>query len=407
MSALKIALPKWAVPLTKPCRLKGVKGGRGSGKSHTFAELLIARCLAKPNTRAVCLREIQKSINMSVKTLLDDKIEKLGVSEYFHSTDKGIRSTIGSGSITFAGLQNHTVDSIKSVEGVNIAWVEEAQSVSSHSLDILLPTIRAAGSEVWFSWNPEQPDDPVEQLFRGNDNATLIHVNYTENPFCTDVIREQAEWQKRMDYERYNHIWLGGYNVASGAQIFSGHWSVDSFTPDESFGLPLYGLDFGFSVDPTAGVELYIKDNYLFIHAEAAKVGLTLDDTAQFLLKHMPLIQKHVCYADSSRPESIDYLKRHGLPLIKPVQKKGANGKGFIESGIEFLKTFDKIVIHERCEKMIEEARCYSYKIDKRTEEITREIKDEKNHLWDAVRYGISPLVRKPHLTSAPVKWSY
>ena len=158
---LKINTPRWAVPLTSPSRYKGAWGGRGSGKSHTFAELMIEEHIIDQRRRSVCVREIQKSLNQSVKRLLETKIEGMNAGAYFEVQDSVIKSKKNDGAIIFQGMQNHTADSIKSLEGYDCAWVEEAQSLSQTSLDLLRPTIRKPNSELWFTWNPRHQSDPV------------------------------------------------------------------------------------------------------------------------------------------------------------------------------------------------------------------------------------------------------
>ncbi len=142
-------------PLLQRSRYKGAYGGRGSGKSHVFAELLVRRCFEGP-VRAVCIREVQRSLDQSVKRLIEDKIQALGLGAAFTVQAERILGPSGAGDsrIIFQGMQNHTAESIKSLEGYDIAWVEEAQALSKRSLDLLRPTLRKPGSELWFSWNP-------------------------------------------------------------------------------------------------------------------------------------------------------------------------------------------------------------------------------------------------------------
>lgn len=158
-------------------RYKGAKGGRGSGKSYYFADKIIDRFIENPNTRWVCFREVQKSIKESSKKLLEDRIEFYGLHDYFEITQQEIRSKRGGGYIVFHGLQDHTVDSIKSFEGFDGGWVEESQSITEFSLDIMTPTFRKDGSELWFSWNQRFRTDPIERFFRSKDNSTLVHIN--------------------------------------------------------------------------------------------------------------------------------------------------------------------------------------------------------------------------------------
>lgn len=219
MSILQINTPRVFLPLLVPSRNKGSHGGRGSGKSHFFAELLIETCITKP-TRAVGIREIQKSIDQSVKLLLEDKIKAMNVGHSFNIRDTWIE-TPWDGIISFQGMQNHTSESIKSLEGYDIAWFEEAQTASERSLDLLRPTIRKPDSELWFSWNPNTPRDPVDELLRGKNkvsNAVVVEANYKDNPYFPDVLRLEMEEDKRRNYDKYLHVWEGKYRqVLEGA----------------------------------------------------------------------------------------------------------------------------------------------------------------------------------------------
>jgi phage terminase large subunit len=354
-----------------------------------MAELLVEEHVYNPDQQSVCVREVQKSLKFSAKKLVEDKIRAMGVAYLFDITLTEIRRIGGHGIIIFQGMMDHTADSIKSLEGFDRAWCEESQSLSHRSIELLVPTIRKPGSELWFSWNPEQPDNAVETLFKDNPDAILVHVNYDDNPWCPEEMIKLAEWQRRVDYERYAHIWLGGYNTKSESQIFK-NWRVDEFEPGTGWDGPYQGLDFGFSADPTAYVRCWINENTLYIDQDCGRVGLELDDTTRYIADHDPDAHKHVTRADSARPESISYLRRHGMPNVIGVEK----WPGSVEDGVEHIKTYDEIVIHTRCKAMQEEARLYSYKIDKRSGDILPKIGDNHNHRWDAVRYALSPLIR-------------
>src|SRR5690625_2115276 len=221
---LEIATPRWAVPLLKPARYKGAKGGRGSGKSHFFAELAVEAMVMNPDHRIVGIREVQKSLKFSVKQLVESKIRTLGVSHLFEITLTEVRRIGGNGIMIFQGMQDHTADSIKSLEGFHTAWVEEAQNLSRRSLELLRPTIRAEGSEIWFSWNPDQPTDPVDAFFCGEsgppEDSILVHVNYMDNPFVPETLRREAAEHHIRDPDTFPHVWLGEYNVKSDAQVF-------------------------------------------------------------------------------------------------------------------------------------------------------------------------------------------
>ena len=236
-------------PLCKPARYKGAYGGRGSGKSHFFAEMLVEKCFTNPGTRAVCVRENQKSLKESAKRLIEDKIEALGLGEFFTIQNEQILSR-GGGLIVFAGMRDHTKESIKSLEGFDVCWVEEAQTLSAGSLEMLRPTIRAEGSEIWFSWNPRLRNDPVDLFLRASEpppDAIVVKANYNDNTWFPGVLEKERLETKRSDPEKYDHIWLGEYeSITKGAYYASqliaareegriGHVSRDPLLPVRAF----------------------------------------------------------------------------------------------------------------------------------------------------------------------------
>lgn len=217
MSTLRVEIPRKLVPLLQPKRYKGAYGGRGGAKSHFFAEQLVLRCY-REKTRAVCIREVQNSIKDSVKQLLIDKIGKLGLSGAFEILESEIRGPNGS-LIIFKGMQSYNADNIKSLEGYDIAWVEEAQTMSQRSLDLLRPTLRKDGSELWFSWNPRYKTDPVDAFFRKNPptDAVSVMINWRDNPWFPDVLRKEMEHDFEVDPDKAEHIWNGAYGSSQGA----------------------------------------------------------------------------------------------------------------------------------------------------------------------------------------------
>jgi len=378
------------MPDGSPIRYRAAYGGRGSGKSHAFAAALVIKARQKP-IRVLCAREIQKSIKDSVKRLLDDKIREMGFGQYFRSTDTEIKGTNGS-HFVFAGLRSN-VESIKSLEGIDIAWVEEATTVSQSSLTNLGPTIRKDGSEIWFTWNPRHESDPVDAMFRlpsGSPPRSIVRrVNWDLNPFFPDVLREDMQWDASRDPDKYRHIWLGEYQRNSEARVFH-NWKVEAFdTPiDARFYL---GADWGFSIDPTVLVRSYIIGRTLFIDREVFKVGCEIDRTPELFdhldPENLKMARNWPITADSARPETIDYMKRFGYPRIKPAKK----GAGSVEDGIEFLKSYD-IVVHPRCKHMIDELTLYSWKTDPVTGEVIPVLNDKNNHVIDALRYAVEGL---------------
>ncbi len=222
---MKIKIQKWGKEYFKPYRYKGLKGGRGGSKSYFFADLIVIHHVKDPSFQSVCVREILKSLKFSVKKLIEDRIRALGVSHLFDITMTEIRRKGGTGIIIFQGLQDHTADSIKSLEGFNCCWVEEAQSISERSLELLLPTIRSQDSEIWFSWNPRSPTDPVEVLFSHEGKDILVkHINFTDNYYCTDEIKKEAERHRITRPETYDHVWLGVANSGTENAFIKPEW---------------------------------------------------------------------------------------------------------------------------------------------------------------------------------------
>lgn len=383
MSTLEIDTPRWALPLLKPARYKGAWGGRGSGKSHFFAEMLIEEHIINPNQSSVCVREIQKTLSQSVKRLLEDKIAKLNVGSYFECLDSMIKSRNGSGTIIFMGMQNHTADSIKSLEGYDRAWVEEAQSLSQNSLDKLRPTIRKPNSELWFSWNPNQDSDPVDVLLRGEHappDATVVKVNWSDNPWFPDVLQDEMQYDARRDPDKYAHIWMGEYQRNSESRVFR-NWTIEEFVTPVDATLR-FGADWGFASDPTVLVRCHIQGRKLYIDYEAYQVGCEILNIPDLFMT-VPESERYPIIADSARPETISHVKKHGFARIMAAVK----GPKSIEDGIEWLKSFD-IVVHPRCRHTIDELSLYSYKVDKMTGQVLPMLEDKQNHVIDALRYA-------------------
>lgn len=210
-------------PLLAPARYKGLYGGRGGGKSWFFAELLIERAIRETGLRAVCVREVQETIRASVKLLLQDKIKAMGVGADFQ-IQRDLIITPGNGQIGFVGMQDHTAESIKSLEGFHIAWFEEAQTCSTRSLELLRPTIRAEGSELWFSWNPRAASDPVDEFLRADvvpDGSVIVRCNYDDNPYFPAELENERRFDELANPQRYGHIWLGEYEPQAIGAIWT------------------------------------------------------------------------------------------------------------------------------------------------------------------------------------------
>ena len=223
MSTLKIPTSKVFEPLLAPARYKGAYGGRGSGKSHFFGELLVETCQAERGTLAVCIREAQRTLAQSSKRLIEGKIAALGLGQGFRPFSDRI-ATPGDGLIIFRGMQDHTAESIKSLEGFRIAWIDEAQTLSARSLSLLRPTIRAPRSELWASWNPRRKSDAVDDFLRSRkpDGAVVVKANWRDNPWLPAVLDEERRLDLALYPDRYEHIWEGDY-----VRTFEGAYFAD------------------------------------------------------------------------------------------------------------------------------------------------------------------------------------
>jgi phage terminase large subunit len=432
-------------------RYKGVWGGRGSAKSHSIAEALITTSVSRPY-RTLCCREIQASIKDSVKLLLDDKIAALGLSDLFESTDTEIRGRKNNSLFVFAGLRS-SINSIKSMEGIDRVWVEEAQTVSKASFEKLTPTIRkdrpasaptdsestdvmdlqlAERAELWFSWNPTNPSDPVDDFFRGNGprkpgqnwelhpEAIVRQVNYWDNPWFPSSLRVDMEWDRKRDSDKYEHIWMGGYERNSEARIFKNFREAKPGEfPEPKEGTHFFfGGDWGYAVDPSVLVRTFIEEKTLYIdyeayaqHCDIAYLPFLFGGTADRQLRGLnveawesdgmnrwrdcpgiPGSRDWPIRADSARPETIAHMKSHGFPKMIAAEK-GANS---VKDGIEFIKSYD-VVVHPRCVNTLRELRNYSWKVDPQSGLVLPVPVDKQNHVIDSIRYALEQ-VRKQKL---------
>ena len=382
-------------------RYRGAYGGRGSGKSFTFAKMAAIFGYAE-KLRILCTREMQNSIKESFHAELKNAIQsEPWLDAHYDVGIDYIRGKNGT-EFLFKGLR-HNQGSIKSLAQIDLCIVEEAEDVPETSWQVLEPTIRAPKSEIWVIWNPRQKNSPTDQRFIQNTppRSSIIEMNYTDNPWFPIELEEQRQHaQRTLDDALYRHIWEGGYYEMSDAQVFRNKYAVEEFKPSPDFDGPYLGLDFGFAQDPTAAVKCWILGNKLFIEYEAGKVGLELDHTSDYINQRIPGFERYTSRADSARPESISYLARHGLPRIEGVKK----GKGSVEDGVQFIKSFDQVIIHPRCTQVLSEFRLYSYKVDRLTGDILPQLVDANNHYIDAIRYALEPMMKRNELPKIEFK---
>lgn len=404
-------------PLFVPARYKVLEGGRGSMKSWGVARALLIIAL-QSKKRILCAREYQTSISESVHKTLADMIVLMGLSPWYRVQKNRITASNGSEFI-FIGLGDLGISSnrtkIKSYEGVDICWIEEAEGIADTTWEVLIPTIRKSGSEIWIVYNPNLATDATYQRFHEHPqkDQVTIRMNWRDNLWLTKELMMEKDHLFSVDAESAAHVWDGELRRHAEATIFRGKYVVEYFdTPDNS--VFYHGDDWGFSQDPTALVRCfithiakgsaiekqYIKQypqlegvvhgDHLWIDWEAWKIGCEITDTPD-LFDRIPTSRRWPIIADSARPELISYMARQGF-RIEACEK----WDGSVEDGIAHLRGFRMIHIHSvRCPHAAQEFRDYRFKVDKNSGMITPLIVDANNHIPDAIRYGLGKFIKR------------
>jgi phage terminase large subunit len=345
-----------------------------------------------------------------VYKLLCDTIERLGLQDQFEIQAKAIYGVNGSEFI-FAGIKTDP-GKIKSTEGVDICFVEEAEKVSEDSWRVLIPTIRKRGSEIWVCFNPRLDDDETYKRFvlGSPPDMRRIEMNWPDNPwfpeelelerqYALDLIRDAKDDDARSEAQAdYDHVWEGQTQRHADAAIFRRRIVIEDFAEPGERQRLFYGADWGFSQDPTALIRFWITDHKddrgaayqeLWISHEAFGRGVELDEVPAFF-DSVPGSRNWPIKADCSQPQQISYVKRQGFNITGAEKWPGS-----VEDGLAHIKAFRLIHIHTRCKRMQEESRMYKYKVDRITGEILPLVVDAFNHGWDSVRYGLDGYIQK------------
>jgi phage terminase large subunit len=364
-------------------------GGRDAAKSWSIARTLLVMAEGRP-LRVLCCREIQGSIKESAYRLLADQVHLLDLVDAF---------SVGADRITgrndseffFEGLR-FNANKIRSYEGIDIVWVEEAQSVSERSWEELIPTIRKPASRFYISYNPMTDSDPVHARFIAQPRADVLarKVSWRDNPYHSAEMEAERVWLLKTDPDAHAHVWEGEFQTHSDAQVFKGKYSIEAFEPTQGWSGPYFGADWGFSSDPTALVKCWVHERSLCIEHEAYAVKCDLDKTPE-LFGRIDGSEREIIRADSARPETISYMKQHGFPRMEGVEK----WKGSVEDGIAHLRSYERIVVHPRCTHTAQEMRLYSYKVDRLSGNVMADVVDKNNHCIDALRYACLPLIKR------------
>lgn len=360
-------------------REAAIYGGRYSLKSHTVARMLLIRARME-KTRIACFREFQNSIAESSHQLLVDLINEYELHD-FKATDNAIINTRNGSDFLFKGL-HHNEQSIKSIEGIDIAWVEEAQTISNNSLEVLTPTIRKPGSQIVYTYNRLLEDDPVHVrlVTEGRPNTLIINANYDialKYGYMPDIIRDELEADKLYRPSLYKHKWLGQPN-SQELRIYE-DWEVLDRLPKDAR-LNRRGLDFGYTNDPTAILEVYDWNGSFILNELVYEKRLSNRDIVERLLEldepDTPV------YADSAEPKSIDEIAAQGVNIYASFK-----GPGSISAGIQYVQS-QKFYVIKSSKNLIYENRHYLWQQDKDGRTINKP-EDRNNHLMDALRYAL------------------
>jgi phage terminase large subunit len=377
--------------LDEPHRYKVAYGGRGSGKSWGFARALLALAI-KHKLRILCAREVQRSIKQSVHQLLSDQIQAMGFGQYYEVLENEIRCVSGS-QINFTGLANNTVESIKSFEGVDIVWVEEAQTVSKKSWDILIPTIRKPDSEIWVTFNPDLDSDDTYKRFVIDtpDNAKVVKVNWSDNPWFPKVLDAERLHSKATS-DDYDNIWEGECKTAVDGAIYANeireaqeNKRITNVPYDPELKVHVV-MDLGWNDSMSVilcqkGVSdlriiKYIEDDHRTLDSYSAELKNLPYNWGQMYLPHDGQT-KDFKYGTSAE----EIMRRHGWD-VRIVPRLD------VESGIKLARiNFHRCYFDKSTERLIECLKHYRRSINATTNEPGAPLHDEYSHGADAFRY--------------------
>jgi phage terminase large subunit len=367
-------------------REAAIYGGRGSLKSHTVARFFLIRA-RQGQFRFGCFREFQNSIAESSHQLLADLIDKYKLTE-FKVTDNAILNKLTGSDFLFKGL-HHNEQSVKSIEGLDYAWVEEAQTVSANSIDVLVPTVRKPGSKIIYTYNRLKTEDPVHKrlVIEGRPNTLVINVNYDvamKYGLFPEVLRAEMEDDRERRPNLYRHKWLGEPNNLEG-RVYK-DWAIIDEVPHEAQ-LVRRGLDFGYSVDPAAIVDVYYYNGGYILAERLYRKRMLNNQLASFLANLND--PNTLVMADSAEPKSIAEISMEGIPIVG-VNKKGSGTQGYLNYSIDYMQQ-QRISVTKASKNLISEYEDYLWATDKDGKSLNKP-EEGKDHALDAARYAFDGL---------------
>lgn len=386
-------------------RYKVLRGGRGGAKSDTFARLAIQR-MRSETMRVLCTRRFQNSIGDSVHRTLIDAARDLGVADEFAIQRQTIFHKQTGSDAVFKGTAR-SMGEIKSMKGIKICWVEEAEPVPKEDWQILDPTIREPDSEIWISYNPDLENGATHQMFTVRPPASDcigLDVNWRDNPWFPPVLNNLRLASKRVadtgDMQAkaaHDWIWEGKCRRVTDAIVFRERWSVEDFDVPWNVGRRYRGADWGFADDPTVIIDSFIDEatNTLYIVNESFGYHVEIDQIGARIFDNIEDVRSWPIKGDAAQPAIISYLERQGYPISAAEKWPGS-----VEDGIAHLKGFARIVIHPRCVHTIEEFKLYSWKTDPRTLDASGNpvilpiLIDRYNHGIDSLRYSLDGYIQ-------------
>jgi phage terminase large subunit len=403
---IRLAVPPKLRPVFDPrgrVDVRGAKGGRGSGKTRTFAMMAALKAAqwagSGESGMVLCGRQYMNSLaESSLEEIKAAVRETDWLNPLFDIGEKYIRTAShlpGRIDFSFTGLDRN-IDSVKSKARIKLAWVDEAEAVAEVAWSKLIPTIREADSELWVTWNPEKDHSATHKRFGMSEDPMMriATMNWADNPWFPEVMNRKRLKDMRERPDTYHHIWEGDFRTISDAQVLKGRYVSEAFEPQAHWNGPYYGADWGFSVDPTTLVKCWVHDRTLYLESEAYGHQVKIDDTPK-LFDTIAGANAHVIRADSARPETINYMQRHGYPRCVSAEK----WPGSVEDGVEHLRSYERIVIHTQCPQAFREAANWSYKTDRLTGDVLPVLLSGNDHTWDAVRYAVGPLIARKTAT--------